>query len=443
MAAAAIAVSVTADTGTSAAQTHSVHCRAPPPGIAPSPFVMWMYERSGSSWAMSLLNSHPGITMQSEGEFNVMNNLHDFQRMCNYFEQPISAAVRKVRGFKQKFFFCNDRLWDRMCAPSGGHFDALELCLLPNDNPSTDGSATPRALPSVPSQRHALSHDVYSQVGARVVCSLRRSEWDQTLSWAVHRILHEQCGVDNIETTQAARCLERVKKMGLQVDVHEFARKMQFYRRMTQFVTSVCKAQERRGPVFYLWYEELQQNTSTTMDALQRFLGVSPRSLTSEMTKTIGGEMDWISNYEQLERLRDRATADFLGGRDLCENARKRCGACGQIFSPPPLPPSQPQPPLLPSPPASPASPLPATALLGHASASQRESLIPPSPATQSASLSAAAGNTSVAWPNNLYGLYRKIVDLLVQMCSNTATAELRERAMLGDEGKSAVRFAA
>lgn len=71
------------------------------------PFAMWMPGRTGSTWVQEALNSHPEISMLGE-VFNNGTDGEGFSRnMCRFYGAPVGRRVRRVRGFKQKFFQCD------------------------------------------------------------------------------------------------------------------------------------------------------------------------------------------------------------------------------------------------------------------------------------------------------------------------------------------------
>jgi hypothetical protein len=94
------------------------------------PFVMWMSERTGSSWAQYLLNSHPNISMQGE-IFNHWLRLRDADGSADHSADAsmcgllTSRRAPKARGFKQKFLFCGDELERRSCLRPDGRRRAL------------------------------------------------------------------------------------------------------------------------------------------------------------------------------------------------------------------------------------------------------------------------------------------------------------------------------
>ena len=141
--------------------------RAVPAGA--QPMILWQAQRVGSTWVQGLLNSHPEIEMQSE-IYNYCPDAACLQRMCGLFTKPQHAADR-VRGFKQKFFYCGGGLqknW-KVCLPADAGLNALERCLLPND---PEVSTRDNIKTIIRRHQHSLSHQMFTHVGAKIVCML-------------------------------------------------------------------------------------------------------------------------------------------------------------------------------------------------------------------------------------------------------------------------------
>ena len=64
----------------------------------------------------------------------------------------------------------------------------------------------------------ADSYRVFEGVGARVVCSLRRSSLDRAISKAIQLAFHSSCGVSNAVTPAERACLRRVQRQGQAID---------------------------------------------------------------------------------------------------------------------------------------------------------------------------------------------------------------------------------
>ena len=310
----------TATDGLAATPTHKLRlldiqdsvayaCRKTPPANA-TPFVMWITQRTGSTWALSLLNSHPEISMAGE----VLNNCDSeacFEGMCDLLAGETGAyvpylrthggfQVARTRGFKQKFLYCNHK-WHECEDYRGSGLNALELCTKPNLMPN---SRNGRTINRFSQHEAATSAAMVDSVGARVICSLRRSAMDLALSVLSHAILVRSCGgISNIQTDEDAACWDRIKREGrVQINAEDFAREVRAQESVIRWMREVCEARARKGPTFFLWYEDLESDFEKTVHDLQVFLQVTPRSLTTTTRKVNHAAKEWIQNYAQLER---------------------------------------------------------------------------------------------------------------------------------------------
>lgn len=283
-----------------------------PAGCSPRdgsvPFVMWMPGRTGSTWVQEALNSHPEVTMLGE-VFNNGSTGEEFSRnMCSFYGAPIGRRVRRVRGFKQKFFQCNADLHDKLCdfrrRPMA--MRALESCLRPAGMPPPAGMA-----PDAGWNVSTRSYSVYSATGARVICSLRRSSLDRALSKGVQLALFRKCGVSNAVTETERACLHALQQEGVTVDVDKVLQLVQEAEMAAEYNAAVCEAQARFSPVFFLWYEDLLAQPEAIFDELQRFLGVEPRRLKSTAQRIVStGAASWIANLKQVQDAATRMRGD-------------------------------------------------------------------------------------------------------------------------------------
>ena len=202
------------DAASGPAQSHvKVRCDVPRQehhGKEVVPFVMWMSERTGSSWVMDLLNDHPEITMGGEGagcsENDPERQKGCLERLCGYFSAPVGlnnncstkatlphsrgqrcpAEVPRVRGLKQKLFGCvgSSSQASSVSDPSRSRrnaTNALETCLQ--------------------TQWVAESHELYSSVGCRVICSLRRDAFELAMSqYLLHHVVGQRCHASSAHT---------------------------------------------------------------------------------------------------------------------------------------------------------------------------------------------------------------------------------------------------
>ena len=180
------------------------------------PFVMWITQRTGSTWVTELLNSHPGITMLGE-KYNNCGDETCFANMCDFLTarssytpwdahaaapRPVNLPVKPVRGFKQKFLYCDGASRPTLRDPGTfrGAADALEECLLPSLTDPKDYSRS--------THFSEYSHSVFTQTGAAIICSLRRSAFDLALSVVMHSELVKACGKSNTYTEEVRKCWE-------------------------------------------------------------------------------------------------------------------------------------------------------------------------------------------------------------------------------------------
>lgn len=237
--------------------------------------ILWQAQRVGSTWVEGLLNSHPEIEMQSE-IYNYCPDAACLQRMCGLFTKPQHAADR-VRGFKQKFFYCGGGLqknW-KVCLPADAGLNALERCLLPND---PEVSTRDNIKTIIRRHQHSLSHQMFTHVGAKIVCMLRRNAFDIALSMRTHNILSQRCSISNLVDAEAFACWEEVRALsphlglprhpvldagwafsrqvrrgGVWINATEFGKTVAAQTRFTRFQVEVCEAQARLSPVYFLW----------------------------------------------------------------------------------------------------------------------------------------------------------------------------------------------
>ena len=318
------------------------------------PFVMWITQRTGSTWVTELLNSHPGITMLGE-KYNNCGDETCFANMCDFLTarssytpwdahaaapRPVNLPVKPVRGFKQKFLYCDGASRPTLRDPGTfrGAADALEECLLPSLTDPKDYSRS--------THFSEYSHSVFTQTGAAIICSLRRSAFDLALSVVMHSELVKACGKSNTYTEEVRKCwndfLARQPGGKLRLDKEEFMGKVKLQVETIQGMVDVCEAQARRSPVFFLWYEDLVDDTEKTLAALLRFIGAPPAKLTAQVQRVNEGAQTWIANYDELEELSRWVRAD--AGSDYNTYVFDPDAAAGAI-PPPASPPPQPPPP--------------------------------------------------------------------------------------------------
>uniref|UniRef100_A0A7S3W671 Sulfotransferase domain-containing protein n=1 Tax=Emiliania huxleyi TaxID=2903 RepID=A0A7S3W671_EMIHU len=269
--------------------------RAVPAGA--QPMILWQAQRVGSTWVEGLLNSHPEIEMQSE-IYNYCPDAACLQRMCGLFTKPQHAADR-VRGFKQKFFYCGGSLqknW-KVCLPADAGLNALERCLLPND---PEVSTRDNIKTIIRRHQHSLSHQIFTHVGAKIVCMLRRNAFDIALSMRTHNILSQRCSISNIVDAEALACWQEVRRGGVWINATEFGKTVAAQTRFTRFQVEICEAQARLSPVYFLWYEDLLNNFQKSTRDLQTFLNVTPLELTATAQRVNADARTWVVNFDEL-----------------------------------------------------------------------------------------------------------------------------------------------
>jgi len=259
--------------------------------------ILWQAQRVGSTWVEGLLNSHPEIEMQSE-IYNYCPDAACLQRMCGLFTKPQHAADR-VRGFKQKFFYCGGGLqknW-KVCLPADAGLNALERCLLPND---PEVSTRDNINTVIRRHQHSLSHQIFTHVGAKIVCMLRRNAFDIALSMRTHNILSQRCSISNLVDAEALACWEEVRREGVWINATEFGKTVAAQTRFTRFQVEVCEAQARLSPIYFLWYEDLLNNFQKATRDLQTFLNVTPLELTATAQRVNADAHTWVVNFDEL-----------------------------------------------------------------------------------------------------------------------------------------------
>ena len=292
-----------------------VHCKKPNNKTI-VPFVMWMSERTGSSWVTDLLNSHPDASMG--GESSMCTRADDdaqaecLRGLCKYLTTPVGqppcptqawpqcprAGAPMVRGIKQKLFLCDDDpvgkaqafARDSMRSPPVAT-DPLDACL---------GHHSRRFNRSWVAESNAL----FMGVGARVVCSLRRNAFELAMSsYVLRHVLGPKCHAANLAHGSGGEaCWEAQKRAGVHVDEEAFLSILRPLREVIEFQRSVCERLARTTPVFFLWYEDLVADFGRTTFDLQAFLSLKPMVLRSQNVKVGGGSdsYSWVSNLLAL-----------------------------------------------------------------------------------------------------------------------------------------------
>ena len=164
--------------------------------------------------------------------------------MCEFFTKATRRRFGRVRGFKQKFFACNADLHDKLCAYAKAprRESALDSCLRPASTPPPAGMMWDAGWNVT-----ADTYRVLGDVGAKVVCSLRRSSFDRALSKAVQVAFHAACGVSNAVLESERACLRSLQRRGVSLDVALVVRVMREAELAAQFNRAVCEAQVRRA----------------------------------------------------------------------------------------------------------------------------------------------------------------------------------------------------
>ena len=302
------------------------HARRVPPADA-VPFVMLMPGRAGSSFTVELLSSHPDIAMSGE-VFNGGGAINDHgdmwptdsetEEMCNFFTAPTGihntdlylgelspkaimangGRLPKARGFKQKFFRCNSGALNSLpgCGLPADGRTALEMCVS-DDFAEGDTELFGKKL-------FTKSYGVYNEVGAKIICNLRRNSFEHALSKATQVVLHSTCGTSNIHTPDEVACWEKVKKQGVHIDEDNFVGWWASRAKTNYAAQHICEAQARITPVFFLWYEELNADPVGVTKAMYKSLGVdSDHEPRYEMQKVNKGAETWLANYDRLKTL--------------------------------------------------------------------------------------------------------------------------------------------
>ena len=260
---------------------------------------MWMPGRTGSTWVQEALNSHPEVSMLGEVFNNGTSGAGFVRSMCKFYGAPIGRRVRRVRGFKQKFFQCNADLHDKLCAFQREPLamGALDSCLRVASTPPP-----PSMAPDAGWNVTTRSYSVYNAVGTRVICSLRRSSLDRALSKAVQLVFFKKCGVSNAVTDAERTCLRQLQQERVSVSIPYVLQVMREAEMAATYNAAICEAQARFSPVFFLWYEDLLAHPQRLFDELQRFLGVEPRPLQSSAQRIVSsGASSWIANLAEVQ----------------------------------------------------------------------------------------------------------------------------------------------
>jgi hypothetical protein len=219
------------------ADSNAVACGVKPPAPLPepplAPFIMWMSERTGSSWTTSLLSQHPNIVAFGE-EYNsadvgtLQSALHGTTpRMA----QAISSKPNATRfGFKIKFF------------PS---------CHLGTCQQSERSSVL-------------ASHNV------SVICLLRHNSFERAVShYFLEEMVKRGCH-PNVNAASGQKCIP----ITLTVDPDRLYNSTVQRARMTERQRTACEMRAATTPTFFLWYESLMNDVSREWARLQSFLGV-------------------------------------------------------------------------------------------------------------------------------------------------------------------------
>lgn len=210
--------------------------------------------------------------------------------------------------------------------------------------------------------KQAVVNDIYDQVGAKVICSLRYSAFNMSLSEYAHSLLHKSCGVDNLYTSADEACWNRVMQQGITITPEDFAGHVRFREVQNRYHREICEARARKGPVFFLYYEDLEDDYTKTVHELQDFLGVPRKYISGATSKVNDNPARWIKNFGECCAPLATEARSYPTGRSASMCQQLRNGGVEDvepIWVAPPLPPSAAPTPPTPVPPPPPTDPSP------------------------------------------------------------------------------------
>jgi len=212
------------------------------------PFVVLFMERSGSTYVVEALSSHPEARVEFElfVEWSKQKNTRQLQlqKARDYLTAP--SAFRAV-GFKTK-------------------------------------------LKDIPDQQ--AFGELLKEIGARVICSVRRNRIKHVVSHLNAVRLHERTGDWNLYD-------EADRPASFRIDPSNFAERLEAFE--TQRAALIDYTIKLERPTLYIQYEELMVGHDLLFEMVFGFLGLPPMPVRGKSLKNTGEDLrDVVENFEEL-----------------------------------------------------------------------------------------------------------------------------------------------
>jgi LPS sulfotransferase NodH len=233
----------------------------------PIKFCMFTTQRSGSTWLMDLLNSHPKIKVYDELFLNmtVTSKWVDPNQLCFYEYQKITPGKRPLKTIK----YLND------IYTYEGKYDAIGFKLM---------------YDQLYRKPEVLVNLIFE--GYKFIHLVRENSLDVMISYAIARRNKLFCTEKEFEPDKVY-----LEPRGLLKEL----KKQDFKVNLARFLLSVLP-----NSSIHLTYDDLRENRDETLSAVLKFLGLrdSEQNIFNSNLKKINTRKHWevIANYEEVKQ---------------------------------------------------------------------------------------------------------------------------------------------
>lgn len=261
------------------------------------PFVMIMWEPSGSSWETDLLNLHPNVSMVGEmfnpgapacGSSCVLNAckfLNNEESQPYHLENDLKALIY-ARGFRVTYSGCPigfNRHYTHYASSSGNEAvvrdEHIRDACFNRPNPYSFAMQN-TSYPPWPNTANSLVqyqfHEYYSlffSVRPKIICSLRRNAVDLGLARYFRLVLNETCGISRINTKNDKQCWQNfIMNSNFSADPGAILRLVHSKHVIGKLQTRLCEMLSQEFQTFFLWYEDFLANQEGGYRQLLSFL---------------------------------------------------------------------------------------------------------------------------------------------------------------------------
>jgi LPS sulfotransferase NodH len=213
----------------------------------PVRFVMLFMGRSGSTYLVDALASHPEICAKWEGLLGRKDADAQLERARRFFTQPPDGEYPAVVGFKTKLSQVKD-------------------C-----------------------ERFAK---FLGEMGARIILLQRRNTVKHVVSWVNSERIHDATGYWNLWN-------EENRLPPTTIDVAKFDRKLEQVEKGKRALESYAKKSEL--PTLWSYYEDLLVDKQATLQRIFSFLGVRSEPVQGGSIKNTSDDLrEAVSNFDEL-----------------------------------------------------------------------------------------------------------------------------------------------